>query len=81
MTCKACGAQIVWAKTEKGKLIPLDFDIVPYKPVKGGKERIFTMDGKIVAAEYADGQKDAQQGRVPHWATCPKADQFRKKKP
>lgn len=41
-TCRACGAQIAWYKTPKGKSIPLNQDLEP------------------------------------HWATCPKAQEFRK---
>ena len=36
-------------------------------PVNPGKVVVVTQDGKVVT------------GQVPHWATCPRAEDFRKK--
>jgi hypothetical protein len=56
--CKGCGAEILWVKSEKGKMIPIDkkVKLVFYKEV-----------GRFI------------QGHESHFATCPKADSFRKK--
>lgn len=63
--CKGCGAEIIWIKTEAGKHAPID----------AGK-RLFYLNN-----EDADNlQWLAFWGHEPHFATCPKADQFRKTK-
>jgi hypothetical protein len=55
-TCKSCGAALVWIKTEAGRLMPCDPNLVT----------VVTEDGRTV------------RGRIPHWSTCPQADQHRK---
>jgi hypothetical protein len=70
--CRSGGAEIVWAKTAKGKFMPLDA-----APVKGGK--LALVEGErmthIVAAD-----PEAEEGYVSHYATCPQAAQWRKAK-
>lgn len=56
-TCKGCGRQIEWIKTEAGKQMPVDPDLVT----------VVLKDGRVV------------RGYRPHWATCPNAEQFRRK--
>jgi len=65
--CKGCGAEILWAKSENGKNMP--FNAAPLK--------VWTLD-------TSDGHGNRLAKRVssylPHWATCPGAASFRKKK-
>ncbi len=79
--CKACGAAIVWIKTPAGKALPCDAGQRYYveKPLTGTK-KIVTKNGEVIACEYTDDlQKANGVGYVPHWATCPQADNFKRK--
>lgn len=72
--CRSCGAEIEWARTEKGKSMPLDAD-----PVKGGnivvESRVATDHGMAPLAKYVTaGEGD----RVSHFATCPEAKEHRR---
>lgn len=53
--CRACGADIQFVKTKRGKTIPVNYD---------------TWDGE---EEFKFGK------HIAHFATCPQADEFRKK--
>jgi hypothetical protein len=67
-TCLGCGARISWAVTEKGKVIPLN-----------PPEKRFIM--KMVAdVETLTHVATVQlvETYVSHFATCPKAADFRK---
>lgn len=66
--CRGCGADILWATTESGSKIPLDT-----KPEK--RFRPMTR-GAITPHEIAV-LVDTYQS---HFATCPKAGDFRKPK-
>lgn len=80
-TCRSCGARIRWVVTTAGKRIPLDED-----PVDGGnvllheaidgREPIATVVGKSVGPSLFgdDGPR-----YVSHFATCPDADQHRRR--
>jgi hypothetical protein len=74
-SCRSCGAPIVWAKTPRGKAMPLD--ATP------------AADGNIVLEEDNAGAiahvRTAAFGGVgvfhkSHFATCPNANQHRKPK-
>jgi len=64
--CKSCGAEIIWFKMVKtGKNMPVD--------LPGTKA--------IVAVSSEDSPHGMMvTAYTPHWATCPAADSFRKKK-
>ena len=65
--CKGCGAAIIWIKTEKGKNMPIDG-----KPIK-----------VYVKADIPTGPLGAYtlvNAHLPHWGTCPKVSEFKKKK-
>ena len=81
-TCKSCKAALVWIGSASGKAIPCDAAPVYYieKP-RSGKKRIVTPNGQVLACEYTeDPHKATGTGYVPHWATCPQADSYRRKK-
>ena len=61
-TCKGCGKPIIWAEMAAGRRAPFD--------AKAG----------TILLEDKDGTKGARyvRGHVSHFATCPKADEFRK---
>ncbi len=78
--CRGCGAPVLWLKTESGKSMPVDPEKVMYWKVRGGKKRIVTPNGETVACELSGDLQDATgMGYVPHWSTCPKWKDFKKK--
>jgi hypothetical protein len=66
--CRRCNQEIIWAITQRGSHIPLN----------AVHSLVFVMEG-----EKIDGAPVVSQRRayVTHFATCPHADEFRKKKP
>lgn len=68
--CRSCGASIVWARTDSGRLMPVDRE-----PSAQGRLVLRTEDGELhvrVAEENARGVRHR-----PHFATCPDADSWR----
>lgn len=79
-TCKACGAEIVWIDTLAGKKIPCDTKLVAYWERKGAPGKVVTPNGEVLSADLmGEPDKAPGIGYVPHWATCPAADQFRRR--
>lgn len=74
--CSSCGAPINWAKTIKGRPIPLDPDPVPQGNVIISEEgtALVYNTAAAIAPRYADAPK-----YVSHFATCPNADEHRKR--
>lgn len=66
--CKACDAPIIWAETENGNRIPLD--------AKSEKRFVLGREGSWGDTKVA-AMKDTYTS---HFATCPNANDFRKKK-
>lgn len=68
--CKSCGAAIRWAKTLAGKAMPLD--------AKSEKRVVITYDPD---GPYGPGEEhcDVVDTYTSHFATCPNADQQRKR--
>lgn len=64
--CKGCGAEILWAKNENGKMMPLD-----------AKAPVYVLTIRNDMGTEARCQR-AEKGRafVSHFATCPKANEF-----
>ena len=77
--CKACGAEIIFKKTRFGKSMPVDEKPVAY--YKGDKDKIVTEDVEVILCNL-DGNSDEFLGfgYVPHFATCPAAERFRRRK-
>lgn len=69
--CRYCGRRIRFVKMKSGKTMPVDEILVSYKSMVGGKERIVTLDGNVVACETNVGGKNSDgYGYVSHFATC-----------
>lgn len=64
--CRGCGAEIIWAKNENDKLIPLD-----------AKAPVYVLTIREGMGHETRCQR-AEKGRafVTHFATCPKANEF-----
>lgn len=78
--CSKCNAPIVWIKTIAGKNMPCDASVRRYKILPDGKDKVITPEGKVVSCEIdCDQEELTGMGYIPHWATCPKANEFRKR--
>lgn len=77
--CKACGAEMIFIKMRSGKSMPVDEKPVAY--YKGDKNKIVTDDGEVIRCNL-DGSSDEFLGfgYVSHFATCPAAERFRRRK-
>ena len=78
--CKACGAMIVWIKTDKGRWMPCDEGLVEYKAgnTPDYEDKVVTDKGEVVQCTFDFQCKPDGLARIPHWATCPYSDKFRK---
>ena len=78
-TCRGCGASIVWVKTEKGKHMPCNPQLVPYweRPGAAGKI-ILQQSGRVVSCEF-DGPREEVTGfgYISHFSTCPQSRQLK----
>ena len=69
--CRSCGKPIIWAKSEKGRNMPLDAE-----PMRHGLR--FLIDPEGYAHHVPSGVDDL--GHRSHFATCPNAKRHRKTK-
>lgn len=79
--CRSCGAEIVWARL-KGKPHPFDSVADNRPPPKGGRFVLFLRAGEATASEVsASPSRMAGWDRyTSHFATCPNADEHRRKR-
>lgn len=79
-TCRKCNAPIIWLKTPNENWMPADEGLVPYRQNPSGKDYVVTDRGEVIRCDIiTDGTLPTGMARVPHWATCPFADDFRKR--
>lgn len=71
-TCRSCGQRIMWVKTPAGKNMPANPELIDYKAASGGKERIVTPSGVVVAGERCRAEEADGVGYISHFATCGK---------
>ena len=75
--CKGCGKEIRWIKTAKGKNMPLDPE--PKKMVVIRKREL--TGSALYRNKYRTEDKEYAvviDAYMPHWATCVKAEDFKK---
>ena len=70
--CRRCGNRILWVKTPAGKNLPVDPNLINYRVVPGGKERIVTPSGTVIAGEQCNPEDADGVGYISHFATCGK---------
>lgn len=70
--CRRCGNRILWVKTPAGKNMPVDPNLINYRAVPGGKERIVTPSGAVIAGERCNPEGADGVGYISHFATCGK---------
>ena len=78
--CRACQQEIAFIKTVKGKSMPVNPEPVYFVPA-GGPNTYVMITGEVERGrEPAYADKDTRIGYISHFATCPEADKFRKRK-
>ena len=78
--CKSCGAEIIWITTTTGKKMPVDAGAVQFHQDPAGKEIFVTNGGAVVRGTTAKkGDSGTSEGYNSHFATCPFADQYRRR--
>jgi len=79
--CKKCGAPIVWIRTEDGKWMPCDEGLVEYKAgtTPDYEDRVVNQNGEVIQCTFDFQCNPDGLARIPHWATCPFADDFRRR--
>jgi len=74
--CKSCSAPIIWAITKTGNRMPVDA-----RPHPNGNVQL-TQEGSATpwatVHKQGPGLFDEWVGHMPHHATCPDADKWRK---
>lgn len=78
--CRSCNAEIKWIQMTTGKRMPVDAAPISYRiavPGSTGAKTLITPEGKVVSAFFDPGSKLI--GYVSHFATCPNANQHRKR--
>ena len=79
--CRSCGADIIWTITKTGRKMPCNAEPIFFDLANMNDEGTKTFvkdDGTIaIGIENPGGQ---EVGYISHFATCPEADKWRKKK-
>jgi hypothetical protein len=79
-TCSSCHAPIIWTVTTKGKPMPVNADP---DPLNGNVEVSPPARGARLPTAHVHRQRPLNAEHplhLPHFATCPYADQHRKKR-
>lgn len=79
--CKGCGKEIIFITTENGEKMPCDAEPVMYWQKEGARGKIVTPNGEVRSCIFEGDTENATGiGYIPHWVTCEKSNNFRKKK-
>ena len=79
--CKRCGADIVFIQSaKKKKWIPCDARLVEYKQGEAPDYEDFVVneEGEVIRCTFDFQCEPTGLARIPHWATCPFAEKFRR---
>lgn len=68
--CRSCGDRVLWVKTKAQKNMPVNPELINYKAVPGGKERIVTPEGDVVSGIKVSADEADGFGYISHFATC-----------
>jgi len=71
---------MIFIRSKRDKYIPCDAELKPYKQEENGKEVVITEEGEYIHCTFDFEGFPTGMARTPHWATCPQAEQFRRKK-
>lgn len=79
-TCKGCGAEINWIKTDAGRMMPINKAPTPYWENPYGRGKVILLSGKVIACDLSGPREDVTGfGYTSHFSTCPSARQLRRK--
>ena len=79
-TCSRCGAPIKLIRMRSGKNMPCNTKQINYIIRPGADTKLVTLSGDVVSCEMVENPSEASGwGYTPHWASCPAADQFRRR--
>lgn len=78
--CRSCGAVIDWVELESGKKMPVDAQPRPTWCPLPGELVIVKVYGKPAFVVTVPTDEPLVKVGVSHYATCPDADEWRKKK-
>lgn len=76
-TCRGCGAIIDFVELKSGAKMPVDPEYVEYNDAETDT-KLVTDQGNIYVVR-PDKNYPSVRGRISHFSTCPKADDFRKR--
>lgn len=79
-TCDSCSAQIAWAVTDTGKAMPVDLEPSPRGNVILAVKNTVLHAGVLGVNRAAGARQGGQQLHLSHFATCPYAGQYRRRK-
>lgn len=75
--CRSCDAPIEWVTLKSGKNHPVDPDYINWMEAKEG-DKLVTDSGDILTVNNLQNLPNVK-GRISHFATCPQANEWRKK--
>jgi hypothetical protein len=79
--CKGCGADIYWIRTHAGRLMPVNTTRkLILADAKDSDTTIVTDKGEVVTGKQVENGFYTDYGYESHFATCPAAAEYRRKK-
>ena len=81
--CRSCGATIVWARTERGKKMPVDYPAVDRRSLESDRG-LFVLretgapDGPMAVASWPAATQAGDELYLSHFSTCSNAAEHRK---
>ncbi len=80
--CKSCGAPIVFIRSAKNnRPMPCNAEKIEYKAgyTPDYEDWVVNDEGELIQCTFDFQCQPDGLARLPHWATCPYADQHRKR--
>lgn len=77
LTCRSCGAPIIFIISTKGHRIPCDAEPVKFDYELGGPDKVVTQNGEVLPGRISEN--GAETGYISHFATCPNANAHRRR--
>ena len=69
----------MWLRTPRGKMMPADAALRAYRENPQGKNNVVNELGEVIKCDLQFDGEPTGMARLPHWATCPNADEFRRR--
>lgn len=75
--CRSCGASIIFILSTKGRRIPCDAQPIKFNYELGGPDKVVTKNGEVLTGKISES--GSETGYISHFATCPNANQHRRR--